>query len=89
METVYIKYQGMAKQMAIQSINPNNINIALATNSMHGFYMWVTWHLRGSRRIVVEVERPLGQSQSRRVSSVVAARVFKQEHKPTQDATRK
>jgi hypothetical protein len=29
----------MAKQMAMQSINPSNINIALATNSMHGFYM--------------------------------------------------
>jgi hypothetical protein len=29
----------VAKQMSMQSIKSSNINIALATNSMHGFYM--------------------------------------------------
>jgi hypothetical protein len=51
----------MAKQMAMQSIKSSNINIALATNSMHGFYM---------------VGHPLGQCRGRRVSLVDAARVF-------------
>jgi hypothetical protein len=43
--------------------------------------------MRGSRRGVVEVEHPLGKSRGRRISSVDAARDFKQEHNPTRDAT--
>jgi hypothetical protein len=56
---------------------------------MGSTWLGVTWHLRGSRRRVVEVERPFGQSRGRRAFSVVAAWVLKQEHIPTRDATRK